>query len=319
MTEFEFIPASDIPARIEADIHAAKRHVLLQAMVLDANREMVPVCSELYAAAKRGANVTVAYDRLNEFEARGAERTALQEFSHKIGQTGVTLALLGKPLPLNPAAGRSHTKLYVMDDVSYFGGGVNLTNSSFQAYDFMLRTKNARIADMLAQLSLNQRQSDDDIRLAVDRDMSFLVDGGSKYRSLILDVATKTVKNADEIWYVSQLSPGKKLERAIGAVSAENRHIWYNSPRSSRGKTKAVAVIDGHISRLQSNYRGTRRIHAKFIVTKRADGTYEAVTGSHNFSDWGVRFGTKEAAIHTTNRELCERLIRFAESLATPE
>ena len=207
----------------------------------------------------------------------------------------------------------------VIDDIAYFGGGVNLCKGGFQAYDFMIRDgDNPGLADTLLSIadeySLGDSAKDSVVR--VDEESIVLVDGGVKGSSVILDQSTELAKSAKKAWFVSQLSPGRSLETALSGLPPESLYCLYNLPASSIGKEVPVAYIDNQLSQLTNQYTGSRRIHAKFLVAEKSDGSYEAITGSHNFSDWGVRFGTKEASLRTTNQSICTELIRYAEELA---
>jgi len=52
-------------------------------------------------------------------------------------------------------------------------------------------------------------------------------------------------------------------------------------------------------------------LHAKFMLFELKDGTKTLVSGSHNFSERGVRYGTQEIAIRSTDEKLWEQLYDF--------
>lgn len=313
---YEMVLAADIPSRLVEDISRAKYRVHLQAMILETLHEMAPVVAEAQAALRRGIKVTLAFDRLSFLDSSRADAKQLKETCSQLSEAGATIMLLGGPLWPLPVAGRSHTKVYTIDDVSYFAGGVNLYEPSFECHDFMLRNVGDDV--LLSDLNeLTKRQPSDsgDWQMIVDESSKILVDGGRREKSLILDEATEISKGAKQAWYVSQFSPGRQLERQLLRLPHDNLKAWFNTVASSEMRDKPAALIDKFLSKLSNQYKGVRRIHAKFIVVQKADGSYAAITGSHNFSDWGVRFGTKEAALYTTDQLLCKQLIAFAESL----
>ena len=278
------------------------------------------VCTSLVRAAERGIDVSVAFDRRSYMDIREAPR--LKRFGSELANAGGALALLGEPLLPNPAAGRSHSKLWRIDEASYFGGGVNLSDESFDTHDFMLRSTDAALGAALdAHLvpSIGPETTQEDYRIVIDDANALLVDGGAKNHSLIFDSAVAMVHDVEKAWYVSQFLPGKALERKLlEEVPPENLTVLANTASSSQGRAKLIARIDTLFSRVNNRYTGRRRVHAKFIVVQKKDGSYEAITGSNNFSDWGIRFGTKEAALHTTDQATCEALIRFTQSLQRP-
>lgn len=311
-TLHEVVLAADIPARLIEDISHAKESVHLQSMNFETTHQMSNVIDACLAAIERGVKVTFAFDLIATTGWRGG---LLRNSVVPLRSAGITINLLGKPLFPLKVAGRSHTKVYLVDDMSYFGGGVNLYEPSFGYHDFMLRSVgNAPLLKTLHELIERQPIDSTDWREQLGSDQ-ILVDGGTRGSSLIFDEAAKLAMSAKRAWYVSQFSPGYKLEKALRCLPRESYKAWFNSVVSSDIRDKWSALIDSKVSRLDNRYKGTRRIHAKFLVVQKVDGSCSAITGSHNFSDWGVRFGTKEAALYTTDQALCYLLIKFAESL----
>lgn len=309
---YEMVRAADIPARLIEDISHAKESVHLQSMNFETAHQMSNVVDACLAAIERGVKVTFAFDLI---ATTGWHGGLLRNSVVPLRSAGITIKLLGKPLFPLKVAGRSHTKVYIIDDISYFGGGVNLYEPSFMYHDFMLRrTGDKLLLGRLHELIDRQPTSLSDWQEPLGNDR-ILVDGGRQGHSLIFDEATKLVEKAEQAWYVSQFSPGYRLEKELKRLPRESCKIWFNSVASSDVRDKWSALIDSKVSKLDNHYKGTRRIHAKFLVVQKSDGSYSAITGSHNFSDWGVRFGTKEAALYTIDQVLCRQLISFAESL----
>ena len=309
----EMVLAADIPARLVQDISDAKDSVHLQSMNFELSNQMRNVITAALDAASRGVKVTFAFDTLAFVEPHGK---LLRNTLPQLEAAGITIKLLGGSLFPLKVAGRSHTKVYVVDTISYFGGGVNLYEPSFGYYDFMLRsTDDTLLLQKLHELIKRQPSDSSDWSMDLGNGDKMLVDGGKRNQSLIFDEAIRLVMFAKKTWYVSQFSPGRKLERALKRLSRDSCKVWFNVVASSDVRDKWSAFIDNVTSRIGNRYKGIRRIHAKFIVIQKDDGSYAAITGSHNFSDWGVRFGTKEAALYTTDQTLCIQLIAFAESL----
>ncbi|NCU29550.1 hypothetical protein EOM60_02975 [Candidatus Saccharibacteria bacterium] len=317
-TRPEVINSPNIPHRLVDDINCSSERIHLQTMNLDTRAEMADVLGAIKRASERGVRTSLAFDKIAYLGAP-AETLRIRRLCQELGNAGVKVIALGGSMLPNPVANRSHIKMSVIDDIAYFGGGVNLCKGGFQAYDFMIRDgDNPGLADTLLSIadeySLGDSAKDSVVR--VDEESIVLVDGGVKGSSVILDQSTELAKSAKKAWFVSQLSPGRSLETALSGLPPESLYCLYNLPASSIGKEVPVAYIDNQLSQLTNQYTGSRRIHAKFLVAEKSDGSYEAITGSHNFSDWGVRFGTKEASLRTTNQSICTELIRYAEELA---
>ena len=309
------ILSADIPLRLADDISHAKHSVHLQAMSFGTTGRMRSVTEALYAALERGVQVTLAFDRLSFLNTISPDVQQLRKDCIRLQDKGATINLLGKSLFPLPVAGRSHTKIYIIDDIAYFAGGVNLYDKAFDAHDFMLRMIcDDQLIAPLQQVAERQPNDEDDWKVKIG-DSSVLVDGGRRNHSLILESAAKLAATAKYAWYVSQYSPGRQLEAELTELPSDRSKAWFNVPMSSKGSDKLSAAIDMRLTKLANRYRGGKRIHAKYLVIQRPDSTYAAITGSNNFSDWGVRFGTKEAALYTTNQDICQWLIEFAESL----
>jgi len=315
MEPYDLILAADIPTHLVEDISHAKHSIHLQAMSFGAVKRMEPVVKALYAALERGVRVSLAFDKLSFLGAVTPDVWQLRRDCAQLKVKGAIIKLLGKSLLPLPVAGRSHTKLYIIDDIAYFAGGVNLYDKAFDAHDFMLRMIcDDSLAASLSQIAERQPRNGNDWQIKIGNDM-ILVDGGRRGRSIIVDQSANLAAGAQRAWYVSQYSPGRKLESELIKLLRDNLKAWFNTPASSKSLDKVSAAIDMKVTRLPNRYKGNQRIHAKFLVVQKPDGRYAAITGSNNFSDWGVRFGTKEAALYTRNQDICRQLIKFAESL----
>jgi hypothetical protein len=58
-----------------------------------------------------------------------------------------------------------------------------------------------------------------------------------------------------------------------------------------------------------------RRTHAKVILIKRANGEREVLAGSHNFTSWTVRNGTRELAMWSKDPEVVDEIQGFLEGV----
>lgn len=310
------IASKDYHQYLLASIAAAKQRILLETMDFDSVGRMKSIVEACVQAHKRGVQVTLIYDihsYSNVKREYGQVGVAeLQQWEHTAQMLGLTVHTVGAR-GLNPFAGRHHAKTALIDDSVYIGGGVNLTSSSFAAHDFMLRYDNAALAqtlyDALPQAALERAA---DVVLFADDTTEVLLDAGIKHRSLIYDRTCELAQKATKVWYVSMLAPDGQLVRLL---QQKDTQYWYNLLSGAISFGKLAIIIDQIKARVPNNYRSDALLHAKFCVFQLPDGTYEAITGSHNFNSRGVVFGTQELAIHTKDQTLCAQLIEFANNL----
>ncbi len=310
------IASKDYRQYLLASITAAKQRILLETMDFDTVERMEPIVEACLRAHKRGVRVTLIYDihsYSNAIREHGrAGLTKLRQWEILAAKAGLEVYTVGAR-GINPFAGRHHAKVALVDDHVYIGGGVNLTSSSFAAHDFMLRYDDVALAqtlyDALPQAAL-ERASDQ--VLFADDTTEVLLDAGIKYQSLIYERTCELAQKATKVWYVSMLAPDGQLVRLLRQKDAQ---YWYNLFSGAISFEKLAISIDQIKARVPNNYRSDVLLHAKFCVFQLPDGTYEAITGSHNFNSRGVAFGTQELAIHTKDQTLCAQLIEFANNL----
>jgi cardiolipin synthase len=163
-TRFEILMgAPAFWARAAADIAAARRRVLLQAMTFEGDAAGLGVAAAIAAspAARRAVLVDdysrwIVSDRhiwspatLFDRAARDEVRATRTMFADLVaGGVGVRVTNPVGVLFANFAA-RNHKKLIVADDVAYLGG-INFSDHNFAWPDFMLRLEGQEAADALA-------------------------------------------------------------------------------------------------------------------------------------------------------------------------
>ena len=299
-----------------SSIEEAENRILLETMVLDEAGEMDEIMDACLHARKRGVGVLMVYDIYSHLGIIGKQGLGnFQAFQSRLGELESEGAIIHRvgARQVNPFAGRHHAKAAVIDDHAYIGGGVNLTGGSFETRDFMLRYNNEALAqvlyDTLPQAALDRSH---DRVLFSDDITEVLLDAGRKNESIIYDRICEMSERAAKVYYVSKLAPDGKL---LDILKNKDTQYWYNTIQSAANFDKIAIYIDQAKAKMDNNYTGDEVLHAKFCVAQLEDGTYEAVTGSHNFNSRGVAFGTQELAIHTKDQALCQQLVAFAESL----
>jgi phosphatidylserine/phosphatidylglycerophosphate/cardiolipin synthase-like enzyme len=306
----------DYHSKLLSSIEEAENRILLETMVLDQAGEMDVIMDACLHARKRGVGVLMVYDIYSHLGIIGKQGLGnYQAFQSRLTELETEGAIVHRvgARQINPFAGRHHAKAAIIDDHAYIGGGINLTGDSFETRDFMLRYDDELLAqtlyDTLPQAALDR--SSDQILFA-DETTEVLLDAGNKNESIIYDRTCELAERAANIYYVSKLVPDGKL---LDILKTKDVQYWYNTVQSATNFDKLAIYIDQAKVEIDNNYSNEAVLHAKFCVAQLPDGTYEAITGSHNFNSRGVAFGTQELAIHTKDQELCQRLIAFAESL----
>jgi len=297
-------------------IDAAEEQVLLETMNIDNVDRMHDVLEACRRARKRGAYVVMLYD-IYSYPTIGLKYgpLALQRFNRhmkSLEEDGVDMVKVGG-VEINPFAGRHHAKAVIADSMVYAGGGINLTDDSFDTRDYMFKFDDKSIADKLFK-TLPELAQDrpEQAEIALDDQTNMLVDGGVKNKSIILDRAKDLANRAQSLHYVSKLAPDGELRDILAKKEVD---YWYNSISSSGGFDKLAIMIDSPSVKDENLYKDSAMLHAKFLVGSMPDGTLEAIAGSHNFNSRGVEFGTQEIAFHTRDQAMCQRLLDFADSL----
>lgn len=199
------------------DIDRADRRIYLQTMEFATDGVMQKICQALLRAAERGVEATVAYDGISEKSVSLRSQKAIRQFGNELVERSGRIKILGEPSVLPSVRGRSHGKLYLADDISWYGGGVNLSDDSFHHYDAMFRTDDPAVAATLEKAAEYAARlgAHTDYVDAIDAERTLLVDGGNTSRSRIVDEAIAMVHSATNVWYVSQLSPAPELANAM--------------------------------------------------------------------------------------------------------
>lgn len=315
--EPRLIPAGDqYRDDVIAAIDNAGERIILETMVLDNVGSMEPILESLRRARKRGAYTLLIYDRYAypslAMEHNLAALSNLKSCLRDLSAEGVDMQKVGGAEP-NPFAGRHHVKAVIADNTIFAAGGINLTGKSFKTLDYMIEFEDKQLADRLSE-ALPRLATERPVSevIPVDEESEFILDGGVKNKSAIMEAVQNLATQADKLWYVSKLAPDGDLLKILQTKPTD---YWFNQVASATGFDKLALFIDKLKTDIDNNYTGEETLHAKFIVGQMPNGQLEAITGSHNFNSRGVRFGTQELALHTRNQSTCQQLLDFANSL----
>ncbi len=211
-----------------------------------------------------------------------------------------------------PVAGRSHIKYAIINDRVYIGG-CNL--DWYTKIDAMVAWDDAAAAHWLNELALEMVRTGNAKEAAKGEDMTFavsstdtlLLDAGVSGQSLIYDEALRLIDEANErVMVVCQFFPNDATAERL--LAAHRRGVQVEIVYNHASRQHFPHNFLHHLVEVRERWRlpksffvqalGADRplLHAKLIATERG-----AIMGSHNFISAGVRLGTAEIALLTSD------------------
>jgi cardiolipin synthase len=316
-----FVSAEDYYTALVRGIPKATRRIIIHAMDIRWGPRCDVLAPLLSEAAKRGVQVQIVGDAYSRFQARmprlnrakGASWQHSVTVNERLRADGVIVTYIGK-LGFNPFAGRTHSKITLLDDHIFTFGGVNFTDDSFDNTDYMLEMHDPILADRLARLVKRIASNQlvlSDLEEQVGGNATLLFDGGQPKTSTIYDTACRIVSQAKKVYYVSQMCPSGRLAKLIKATDYE---CYFIRPGQADIPSNLALMADKQRYHIKNSYHGEKYIHAKFILTEDKNGTRHLVSGSNNFSWRGIAYGTKEIAVHSTDDRLWQDFYSFLNS-----
>jgi cardiolipin synthase A/B len=307
----QFITANDYFESLQRTIPLAKKRIVIHAMVVLWQPHTEILIPLLQDALDRGVEVRIVGDYYSKFHANmpkfvrgdhGPRWGHTIAINSELQSRGAHTAYVGK-IGLNPYKQRCHSKITLVDDRVYTFGGVNFYSGAFTFHDYMLTAESTALADRLYDLvrDIEKYPRMADVIEPVDQENTLLFDGGSPGSSAIYETACKVVSEAKKVYYVSQMCPSGQLAKLINAT--ENT-CYFVRPTQAEPPSSLALLFDRARYGITNHYKGKRYIHAKFILTEGKDGSKHIVSGSNNFSWRGIAYGTKEIAVHSTDKEL---------------
>jgi hypothetical protein len=325
---FTVVEAQAYINRLKQMLPKAKKRIVFTAMVIRSGPVTEELLRPLVAAAKRGVAVHVLLDRFTLTLAARPNNTDAASFKQAKADTlavfddikaaGGRVSFVGKKA-LNPYAGRYHAKITVIDDAVFSFGGVNMSDESYDNIDYMLHTTDHHLADALEQLVAQNAQGEParDVGIPLAGGDEVLFDAGQKRQSIIYNRACQLARQAETVWYVSQMAPTGALAKLLAATRTT---YFANQPSKTGWRPATLAQwLDQHTNGLENQYEGAPYIHAKFILYSLKNGQKALLSGSHNFSWRGVAFGTQEIALCSYSPELWRSLHNIVYTIATAD
>jgi len=253
---------------------------------------------------------------------RWEQRKKQQELAESLRSAGIRFLYTNPPSLLDkifPARGRNHMKIVIVDHVSYIGG-VNFHDENFTIPDVMVKITDPVISAEIAYVykQIDEEESLRDMAIQCTDDTALLIDSGMINRSIILRHAVDLVNQTQQkIQVVSPLIPDADLLRALYQAKRRGNEIEIIAPRV--GKMTGIYQLVDEFNDFVMKFRGLTlpihfkdfMLHAKILIVDER----EVIVGSHNFSSRGVRMGTEEIALQSTNPTLVNNLLKFYEDL----
>lgn len=295
-----------------ADIAEARKRIVVLALLVSHDGETAGLFSALEGALARGVEVRITVDEYYlrlYFAGRASRLRETQEKLDHLRACGANVTRL-KAASLHPFKGRCHSKITVIDDVVYSFGGTNIADKAVYNNDFMIRVCSRDVAGRLYQLCLaiETGEAKEDFQFPLDEGSLVLVDGGKPGKSIIYNKACELAARSRRVYYVSQFCPTGPLVRLLRSADTK---FYFNRSAASAPHIGAMLTIDKAIGRIRTSYRGYRYLHAKLMLVELDDGSRVLLSGSHNFKNQGVKYGTQEIALYSSDPALWNALYAY--------
>lgn len=299
-------------------LHAIKnsqQRVTITAMAAGWDDKTQPIFHELEKALERGVKVTMVFDIFvtspfapGLFTYFTGYRKSLQHLfkaCDALSEKGASTSFI-KSLGLNPFKNRYHFKATIIDDMWFSYGGVNFCKEGFEINDYMLMGESKSEANILQGVvrQFQNREMEKDAHTTLDSYNTLLIDAGVPRQSIIYSTAIALAQKATKITYVSQMPPSGLLAKALKNTQTS---YFYNRPQQFTFPANIAAIIDAVRDHTANSYKRDVFLHAKFIMFEFNNEPSVIISGSHNFSERGVRYGTQEGALVSIDAALIKQ------------
>ncbi len=322
MSSFELLEAREYYARLLKAVSRAKRYINITSYDLIYDASTQALLDTIVNAAERGVKVTLSADTMTFNELRGRSfgpinpdhpsTASIHAYVDTLRRAGGTFTWLGKMLVINSYIQRNHEKWSIVDDEVFGFGGINMYDKGLLNTDYMLFLKNAQLADMLREqhnILLSDPQNYTGYSATVDSQSTIYIDSAATNSSQIYSRACELAERAASAMFVSQFYPTGPLATRLKKIDTT---YYTNRPEQmSAFIVRTMQRVDAWRTGAENSYTKDNYLHAKCIIFTMRDGSKVALTGSHNFSYAGVRFGTVESELETRDPHVITQLEAF--------
>jgi len=326
MTTPELLPNPDYIVDLCESVSTAKTQIGVTALNFASDNLTRELFAQLEQASAREVEVSVVADShiFLELANRAFGHIPLHHPSgdetraaySRLRKAGASVSVVGQTNRLNPYRGRTHAKWSVADDTVYAFGGANLYAYGLSSRDFMLKYSDPKLAYSL--LEQQKLIAHDHVRYPGHQEtipdgivmLDSAIPGDSPIQRRVQELAS----DCEYFLYVSQYYPKGTLKNILRSKPGE---FYANTGIVAPTRAnKFLLNWDRQMSHISNQYSGDQYLHAKYIIFTLPDGTQTAITGSHNFNPTGVRYGTIESAVETSEPSTIAQLTEFAEHLS---
>lgn len=235
---------------------------------------------------------------------------------------GVVVSFVNKPdwlAKILAVAGRNHIKMYMVDEKIVWLGGVNILDLALQHLDFMVSYSDSVLISTLKKAFFDTKWQNEIVPFGDDS--TLLIDGGKRGQSVIYDHALQLIDRAEHaITFTSQFVPEGALLKSLVAKARQGCEIQViTSPITMMQFSQWPYKMTYLKCQQELDKVGLKvihlpkKIHCKLLLVDE----YEALFGSHNLIETGIRLGTAEVDVQTSEPELINHLIRFLHSFGS--
>lgn len=227
---------------------------------------------------------------------------------------------------LFPFIGASHIKAFTVDGKIGWGlaGMGNLYDGGFESFDYMPETIDSVFIEALQGMvfGVNENKPKSDYKNQIKAGYNLLVDSGKRGQSIIYEWAMEMVENADsKVEFISQLLPdGQLLEimeyQAAHGVevhvfcSDKDDYMFKKFPFNLTVRGLRKKILRSEI--ILHEAPNFLHVHAKGLYSE-GKRNQESLLTSHNLNSSGVKVGTEEDGLYTTDPQVGSQMKAFFE------
>ncbi|HSH55283.1 MAG TPA: phospholipase D-like domain-containing protein [Candidatus Limnocylindrales bacterium] len=313
--------------------------ILLTSMSMEPSEPAIgELLEQAHAAARRGATVHLGVDAFTFLMGKGLGplwyHPTFPEKMHPYYQRKYDLLksfndtpdghsyIINKPSRRFslPVAGRSHLKIAIVNDYVFIGGcnfegadwiDMMVGRQDIQAADWLYDT----IVPALQQGTIRTALDSTDRELQLNDSTKLLLDAGVPNQSIILKQALTLIDSAEQ-WLTITCQYFPNSVTAQHLLHAHKRgvkvEIIFAHPSrqgliGGAGQQVSLMIEKSRLPRhmfKQALKRTDPMLHAKLIACDKG-----VMIGSHNYVRAGVKLGTAEIALHSTNSNLTRKAL----------
>ena len=326
--------AQDLPERYLSEIQQEEHRIIIGSMSMTYSEATAHI---LEALVEKAEIVTMLPDsfslhfddaklRLNPFGTHAKNIRRFKAYAKALEEKGARVAFTnpyrvpGRLPLLNPYAGRSHDKYAIFGNRVYDFGGVDIKTTGFRNIESMVYCVSEDWADTREERAAylyehKTPDTADDLTYQLNNDSTVWVDTGKPGRSQFFKNMMTLLAEEDVtgITLLSQLRPVGEREKVLlkkqQELGREKVVVVGNRPEQLVLPGHIAEFVLRHTSQLQTHTLANPDdyLHEKGLLVYRKDQPTLLSKGTHNFHPAGIKGGTVEQMLVTTDTHLVAR------------